>query len=88
MSGVEYTEWHIATQAVGGMMHMTEEWGEMPAHWMLYFAVEDCDEIASRASTLGAKVCVPPTDIANVGRFAVLNDPQGGVFSVIALAES
>ena len=35
--------------------------------------------------TLG-KVCVPPTDIPPAGRFAVLDDPQGGTFSIIKLA--
>ncbi|QIR13254.1 VOC family protein [Shewanella aestuarii] len=88
MSGIEYTEWHVAAQAVGGMMQMSAEWGDIPAHWMLYFAVEDCDATVTRAIDLGAKICVPPTDIAHVGRYAVINDPQGGIFSVIALAES
>jgi predicted enzyme related to lactoylglutathione lyase len=27
-------------------------------------------------------VCIPPTDIA-VGRFAVVEDPEGAVFSII-----
>jgi predicted enzyme related to lactoylglutathione lyase len=33
---------------------------------------------------LGGKVCVPPTDIP-VGRFAVVNDPEGATFSIITL---
>jgi hypothetical protein len=41
--------------------------------------------MVSRAAELGGKVCVPPTDIPNVGRFAVINDPQGAVFSIIRL---
>ncbi|WP_394202599.1 VOC family protein [Shewanella waksmanii] len=85
MSGFEYTEWHTSAGPQGGMMAMTEEWGDLPAHWMSYFMVENCDASAAKAAELGGKVCVPPTDIANVGRFAVLNDPQGGVFSVITL---
>ncbi|EDQ02380.1 hypothetical protein KT99_02667 [Shewanella benthica KT99] len=28
---------------------------------------------------------MPPTDIDKVGRLAVINDPQGGFFSVITL---
>jgi hypothetical protein len=39
----------------------------------------------SRAVALGAKNLVPPMDIPKVGRFAVLQDPQGAVFAVIAL---
>jgi predicted enzyme related to lactoylglutathione lyase len=52
---------------------------------MVYFAVEDTDAAAGRAVELGGTVSVPPTDI-EPGRFAVLGDPQGAVFSVLALA--
>jgi uncharacterized protein len=85
MPAFEYNEWFVGERAIGGMMAMTEEWGDMPAHWMLYFAVEDCDAMAEKALASGGKVCVPPTEIDNVGRFSVLADPQGGVFSVISL---
>ena len=85
MQGMTYTEWQVGSQDVGGMMAMTEEWGDMPAHWMLYFTVESCDAKAAQVNELGGKVCVPPTDIPNVGRFAVINDPDGGLFSIIEL---
>jgi uncharacterized protein len=87
MPAFEYNEWYVGERAIGGMMAMTEEWGDMPAHWMLYFAVDDCDAMVEKAVASGGKVCVPPTDIDNVGRFSVLSDPQGGVFSVITLKE-
>ena len=69
----------------GGMMAMDASWGDMPAHWMLYFRVTDCDAAAAHAAELGGTVCVPPTDIA-IGRFSVLDDPHGATFSIIALA--
>lgn len=85
----EYTEWLLngesCDEGIGGMLEMTELWGDVPPHWMIYFSVDDCDVMASRAAELGGKVCVPPTDIPNVGRFAVINDPQGAVFSIIRL---
>jgi len=68
----------------GDMLQMTEEWGDLPSHWMVYLAVEDCDAAAKRVSELGGKVGVPPTDIPP-GRFSVCTDPQGAVFTVIAL---
>jgi predicted enzyme related to lactoylglutathione lyase len=52
---------------------------------MTYFAVTDCDAIAQKTESLGGKVCVPPTDIPNTGRFAVLQDPQNAFFSIIKL---
>jgi predicted enzyme related to lactoylglutathione lyase len=87
-SEMRYCEWLVSGEAHGGMLEMTAEWGEMPPHWMLYFQVLDCDEHAARVEALGGRVCVPPTDIPGVGRFAVLNDPDGGIFSVIALRGS
>jgi predicted enzyme related to lactoylglutathione lyase len=82
--GVTYTEWNNpGGPAHGGMIQMDEQWPrEIPPHWMVYFAVDDCDAAAVRAVELGGAAPVPPTDI-QPGRFAVLNDPQGGHFSVI-----
>lgn len=87
MGGMPYIELETGELAFGGMLKMTEEWGDMPSHWMSYFSVEDCDQMVAKAQELGGEVCVPPTDIEGVGRFAVINDPQGAVFSVIALSD-
>jgi predicted enzyme related to lactoylglutathione lyase len=40
------------------------------------------DSTCSQAQGLGARVVKPPADIPNVGRFAVLSDPQGATFAV------
>ncbi|GIU27809.1 glyoxalase [Shewanella colwelliana] len=87
MADFNYTQWLVDGTAIGGMMVMNEEWGEMPPHWMPYIMVDSCDATAAKAAEIGGKVCVPPTDIEGVGRFSVLNDPQGGFFSVIKLNE-
>jgi len=87
IGGTTYTEFWREDAPVGGMMEMTKEWGEIPPHWMVYFASADADASASKAKNLGGQVKVPPTDIPEVGRFAVLQDPQGAVFSVIKLSE-
>lgn len=81
-----YTHWQNDGTDIGGMMPMKEQWGPMPPHWGNYVQVENCDEAAARAASLGGKVCMPPTDIPETGRFAMLQDPHGAAFSVIALA--
>lgn len=81
-----YTTFFAGGETVGGMLQMTPEWGEVPTHWMVYFVVEDCDASAARAGELGGEVCVPPTDIPPIGRFAVVTDPHGANFSVIRMA--
>lgn len=80
----EYTEWHLGEHAVGGMLQ--SQWPpEAPSLWLAYFAVGDADAAIAQAQSLGGKVIVPAMDIPNVGRFAVLSDPQGAVFAVIQL---
>lgn len=81
----EYTEFSVGTTPDAGMMKIDEQWGDVPPHWMPYFQVTDCDGTAKRAAPLGGKVMVPPGDIENVGRFAMLADPQGATFSVITI---
>jgi hypothetical protein len=84
----EYTEIYNREQPIGGIMQIQPEWGEVPPHWMPYFAVVDCDASAGRAKDLGAKLLVRPTDIPGVGRFAVIEDSQGAAFAIIALREA
>jgi predicted enzyme related to lactoylglutathione lyase len=80
-----YSEIVVAGQHVGGIYKMGPEYGGAPSHWMAYVAVEDVDERARQVWELGGKVCVPPTDIPNVGRFCVVNDPTGATISLITL---
>jgi uncharacterized protein len=60
--------------------------GGAPPHWMGAIGVEDVDEAARKAEAAGASVVVPPAGIPETGRFAVLTDPQGAVFSVYSSA--
>ena len=85
MGGTEYTEWKLGDRSVAGMMPMPDVVpDEVPAHWLVYFGVDDTDATVSRAAELGATTVVPPTDIPP-GRFAVLMDPDGATFAVIKL---
>ena len=85
MGPVPYTIFKVGEMQAAGMMEMTEEWGDIPPHWMTYVAVEDVDATAEKAKSLGGEVKVPPTDIP-VGRFSVIQDPQGAVISIIKLS--
>lgn len=69
--------------AVGGVMAMPKGAPPMPPHWGCYVTVDDVDATARKATELGGKLLHGPEDIPQVGRFAVLQDPQGAVVSVI-----
>ena len=81
----EYVIFNFGGRNTAGMMKIPKEWGPVPPHWMVYFAVADCDKTVEKAKSLGARITVPPTDIPEIGRFAMLTDPQGAGFSVIKL---
>jgi uncharacterized protein len=53
----------------------------MPAGWLPYVLVANCDASLARAKQLGAKECMGATDIPNVGRFAIVNDPTGAMIA-------
>ncbi len=54
----------------------------VPSHWLPYLGVEDVDAFAAKAIELGARLLNAPMDIPNVGRFAVIADPQGAAFAL------
>ncbi len=87
MGGGVYHHWHDKNGVMfGGIMNMNgPEWEGVPAHWMSYVRVDDCDKKAAAVTNLGGKICVPPTAIPTVGKFCVINDPTGGTISLIAL---
>jgi len=80
-----YTEFLQGGTAIGGMMAIDPAWGKVPPHWLSYFAVSDCDGTTAKVKELGGSARVPPKDIPNTGRFAILTDPQGAQFAVIRL---
>ena len=65
---------------LGGMVPLGAG-DNVPSHWIGYISVDDVDAACAKIGELGGKTRVPPTDIPNVGRFAVVEDPQGAVFS-------
>ena len=82
MGPLTYTIYKNGNEQAGGMMQITKEMGPMPSNWGVYFGVDDVDASAAKAAGLGATIMVPPNDIPNIGRFAVLVDPQGAAFSI------
>jgi predicted enzyme related to lactoylglutathione lyase len=78
-----YTLWMAGKTQIGGLMALPDsaEAGA-PSHWIVYIATPDVDATVEQAQRLGGKVLKSAADIPNVGRFAVLTDPQGATFAV------
>ena len=70
---------------IGGMMDISGMLpAEVPAHWLVYFGVEDTDAAVAKVKAAGGEVRFGPVDIP-AGRFAVVTEPNAepGVFAVI-----
>jgi len=81
--GTQYTMWKTQEHTIGGIRNMPPEAvaGGAKPHWLAYVTTPEVDKNVARAQELGAKVMVPPTSIPNVGRFAVIADPQGALIA-------
>ena len=86
MEGMTYTLFNANGKEIGGIMPTPEQAEGMPPAWGLYITVDDVDATAEKAVGLGAKISMPPSDIPEVGRFCVLQDPQGAYISIISYA--
>jgi predicted enzyme related to lactoylglutathione lyase len=82
--------WVAKSGPVGGVMKLPEDAKAMgaPPHWLPYINTPDVDATVRQANQLGAKTLFGPHDIPNVGRFAVLQDPQGAVFATFKASGS
>jgi predicted enzyme related to lactoylglutathione lyase len=77
-----YTMWTGSQGPLGGVMKHQDK--SMPPSWMASVQVEDVDATAKLAKERGGKIYMDPFDVPEVGRFAVIADPQGvaiGIFS-------
>jgi predicted enzyme related to lactoylglutathione lyase len=83
--GTEYAEASLDGRPVAGLVHKEIPAGEhrQPA-WLSFIAVRDVDATAKIAVEKGAKVLREPHTVPDRGREAVLADPQGAVFAVLA----
>jgi uncharacterized protein len=78
--GGDYTLFKQGKTMVGGMMKCPKK--SAPAHWLAYVTVKDVDASAAKAAKLGGKVVAPPFDVPEVGRIAVVLDPQGAAIGL------
>lgn len=89
-TGTDYSFITTDGARIGGMMKLEEDACKAGARpgWLGYVGVKDADECANSVSAKGGRTHCAPQDIPGYGRFAVLADPQGAVFCVIAPSEA
>ena len=69
----------------GGVMRLTDDMASRGARpvWLGYVYVDDVDASVASIEGAGGKALLPPFDIPNIGRIAMVADPQGAPFYVM-----
>jgi len=83
MQDSTYTVVEVDGEAVGGIMSLPSSPEGMPPVWGIYITVKNIDDTVKTAVELGGKIFVEPQNIPDVGRFSVIQDPQGAYFAVM-----
>lgn len=84
-SAMDYRMIHAGDGMIGGVFKLTDEMcqnGAAPC-WMVYIGVDDVDSCVASIVASGGTVALPAFDIPNVGRIAMVSDPQGAAFYVM-----
>ncbi|HEX8704622.1 MAG TPA: VOC family protein [Myxococcaceae bacterium] len=76
--GMNYEMVKVGDKTIGGLWQL-EPGNPGPAVWMSYVSVDDVDAVAKRAVENGGKIAHGPSDIPNIGRFAVVADFAGAM---------
>ena len=79
-----YDMWSVNGNTLGGVGKLSEQMRAkgLESHWMPSVHVNNIDETASKALSLGGRVMAGPMDIPDTGRYAVLTDPQGAMIAI------
>ena len=83
IEGMDYKVIKVDGAPVGGIMNFPSQCPVTHPVWGAYITVDDVDATAAKVTELGGKVMQPPTDIPQVGRFCVFQDPQGATLCAI-----
>lgn len=76
--GRPYFVFTAGEAAIGGLMSLPQDARDagVPASWIGHVGVDDVDASVERTKRLGGTVHIPPTDVGNISRFAIISDPQ------------
>ena len=80
----EYWVIHNDGRSNGGVRPIdNSQAGDVPAHWLPYFACSDVGEAKARVEELGGRSFFGPMEVPG-GSFVVVGDPQGGAFALFS----
>src|SRR5438270_8311104 len=88
MPNINYWMFNAGGTPIAGVTDLPQDARAMgtPPSWVGYVAVDDVDATTAKVTAGGGKVYVQPRDIPNVGRFAIVADPDGAAIAVLKSA--
>jgi predicted enzyme related to lactoylglutathione lyase len=57
---------------------------KLPPSWVTYWQVADCAKSVTKVKRLGGRVLMGTTPVPGMCRFAIVSDPQGATFGILA----
>ena len=79
-NGLDCTLFKAGSQRIGGLVQ--NPFPKTSPLWLSYIRVQNVDETMAKATKLGAKTLIAPSDVPNVGRIAVFEDLQGAALGL------
>lgn len=83
----DYCVGKVGDFEAAGMMEQDPDSQETPAMWTTFVYVEDIDGTVAKATGAGGQILTPPFEIPNGAKVAVVADPTGAMFALIAGGE-
>ncbi|MDO5613775.1 MAG: VOC family protein [Paracoccus sp. (in: a-proteobacteria)] len=80
MPGLDYTLAKADDVMIAGL---TANPGDLPPHWLICFAVDDCAATCAAMQRDGANILSGPDEVPGTGHYAVIADPQGARFGIL-----
>jgi predicted enzyme related to lactoylglutathione lyase len=79
-----YVMWTVNGAPIGGVVPYTSEHAAagVTPHWVAYVTVADVDEAVAKTRRHGGTIVNEPRDIPDIGRIAVIRDPQGALIAL------
>ena len=79
-----YVMWTVNGAPIGGVVPYTSEHAAagVTPHWVAYVTVAEVDEAVAKTRKHGGTIVNEPRDIPDIGRIAVIRDPQGALIAL------
>lgn len=80
MPGMTYTMLRVGEGTGGGLMKNPIPGA--PSMWVPYVLVDDLEDATAKATSLGATLMKPATEVPGAGRFTLITDPAGAMLGL------